>query len=247
MAAAFEPVFAQAPDWSRIYLDLPGTGMSEPVPARSDAVLDAVAATVEEMLGGARFLVAGCSYGGYLAAGLARRMPRQVAGLLTVCAGVRIRPGDRDLSRVLSSTPQPQWLADVPAGLHEHFRHAIGCQTRCVANRVAEALAGCGPNDSAYLDELRSTGYPLSDDGVRAAFDGSVMLLAGRRDRVAGFVDAFDALADYGRRNFVALGEAGHYLPFEQPALFKDAVLHWLAESRVALADEGMGSASPSP
>ena len=85
MAAAFEPVFAGAGDLCRIYIDLPGTGDSPPVEPHSDAVLEAVEETIESMIGAAPFLLAGCSYGGYLAAGLARRTPTHIAGLLLVC------------------------------------------------------------------------------------------------------------------------------------------------------------------
>jgi pimeloyl-ACP methyl ester carboxylesterase len=239
MVAAFEPVFSDLAGWRRIYLDLPGTGASPPSSARSDAVLDAVAATVDEMLDGDRFLLAGCSYGGYLAAGLVRRMPQRVVGLLAVCAGVKIRPEERNLFGVLPSAPQPQWLANVPMALHGHFSQAIGRQTRAVADRVAHAFAGCGPTDDDYLNELRAKGYPLSDEGDDVPFEGTVMLLAGRRDRIAGYVDLVDALPAYPRGNFVAVGDAGHYLPFEKPGLFKAVTRDWLAESMVTVAGDG--------
>jgi pimeloyl-ACP methyl ester carboxylesterase len=81
MEAAFEPVFAGITGWRRIYVDLPGTGALMPVEPSSDAVLAAVSATVSEIIGGdGSALVAGCSYGGYLAAGLARRTPTLVSG-----------------------------------------------------------------------------------------------------------------------------------------------------------------------
>lgn len=48
---------------------------------------------------------------------------------MMICAGFKIRPDDRDLTGVLSSTPEPDWLAEVPVGLHEHFRQAVGHQT----------------------------------------------------------------------------------------------------------------------
>jgi pimeloyl-ACP methyl ester carboxylesterase len=231
MAAAFEPVFTSATGWRRIYVDLPGTEESPPVDPCSDAVLDAVTDTVGSILGEAPFLLAGCSYGGYLSAGLVRRVPAQVAGLLMVCAGVKIRPDQRDLSRVLPPTPESQWLHDVPGQLHEHFSAAIGHQTGTVANRIAHAFGLNAPTNDEYLGELRSNGYQLSDEGSPQRFDGNVMMLTGRRDRIAGYLDQFDALARYGRGDFVALGDAGHYLPFEQPERFRSAALDWLARS----------------
>lgn len=229
MALAFEPIFSASSGWRRIYLDLPGTGSSPPVAPNSDAVIDAVRATIESILGAAPYLLAGCSYGGYLAAGLARRIPAQISGLLLVCAGVKIRPAERNLARVVASTPRPNWLDEVPDELHEHFNHAIGRQTESVANRVAQAFAVNGPSDDNYLDALRSTGYPLSDEGSPQCFHGNVMLLTGRQDRIAGHIDQFDALVHYPRGSFVVLSEAGHYLPFEQPERFRTCTLDWLA------------------
>jgi pimeloyl-ACP methyl ester carboxylesterase len=104
--------------WQRIYLDLPGTGGSSPVEPSSDAVLDAVSETVRSILGSDPYLLAGCSYGGYLAAALARRTPAQVAGLLLVCTGTKIQPETRNLSGVRPATPEPGWLDGVPVDLN---------------------------------------------------------------------------------------------------------------------------------
>ena len=43
MAEVVEPVFAATAGWSRLYIDLPGTGASPAGEPRSDAVLDEVA------------------------------------------------------------------------------------------------------------------------------------------------------------------------------------------------------------
>jgi pimeloyl-ACP methyl ester carboxylesterase len=231
MAAAFEPVFSATSGWRRIYVDLPGTGRSAPVAPNSDAVLDAVRDTVDSIVGAEPYLLAGCSYGGYLATGLIRRAPAPAAGLLLVCAGVKIRPEDRDLREVLVPSPQRDWLADVPDGLRDHFRRAVGHQTRTVADRIARAIARNGPSDDGYLEALRSTGYQLSDEGAAMHYAGSVCLLAGREDRVAGFLDQFAALSRYPKGSYLAMSRAGHYLPFEQPERFKAVLLDWLAQT----------------
>jgi pimeloyl-ACP methyl ester carboxylesterase len=143
MRVAFEPAFSSATDWSRRYLDLPGTGGSPPGEPTSDAVLADVIATLDAALGtDESFLVAGWSYGGYLAAALAQRMPERVAGLLMVCSGFKIRPADRDLSGVLASSPEPGWLASAPSRLHEYLSTAVGCQTATAANRAPRPHRG---------------------------------------------------------------------------------------------------------
>lgn len=227
-AAAFEPAFAATRNCRRIYVDLPGTGESAPVDARSDAVLAAVVETVDAMLADEPFALVGCSYGGYLAAALTRRMPHRIRALLLVCSGVRILPEDRDLAGLHQAVPEPGWLAVVPDALHAHFARAIGRQTADVAARIAAPLAAAKPTDEAYLEALRSSGYQLADEASEATFNGTVTMLSGRQDRVAGYRDQFAAMRRYPRGTFIAVGEAGHYLPFEQPERFAVVLRDWL-------------------
>jgi pimeloyl-ACP methyl ester carboxylesterase len=232
MAQAFEPVFVAGSHWRRIYLDLPGTGSSSPVEPSSDAVLDAVSETVESILGREHYLLAGCSYGGYLAAALARRAASQVAGLLLVCTGTKLDPASRNLTGVRRPTPEPGWLDGAPTTLHEYFARAIGCQTRAVADRVAAAFAVSGPSDDDYLTALRSTSYALSRPERAPSCDAPTLILAGRSDHVGGYLDQFDDLANYPFGSYVALRDAGHYLPFEQPETFVALTQDWLRQVR---------------
>ena len=235
MVAACEPALAHArpgsdaEGWQRIYLDLPGTGGSAAGEPTSEAVLGAIRDTVTELIGDIPFGLVGHSFGSYLAAGLARRDPDRVAGLFLICPGRRIRPVDRDLAGVQPSAPEPGWLDDVSEGLHEHFGQAVGRQTKAVADRVAAAFDQRGPVDEEFLEALRPNGYQLADEGASVPFGGPVSLLSGRRDRIAGYRDAFATLDRYPNGSFTALAEAGHYLPFEEPEHFAVAVLDWLA------------------
>ena len=222
-------MFAELSGWRRVYVDLPGTGQSPFVEPNSDAVLGAVLATIDEAAPG-RVALAGCSYGGYLAAAIALRAPERVTGLLLVCASVKIRPADRNLSDVLASTPELGWLDGVPAGLRSYFDLAVGDQTTRVAERLADAFARSAPTDDDFLGRLRSTGYPLSDEATCRPFDGSVTAVTGRRDRIAGFRDQLGAMDLYSHGDFAVLGDAGHFLPFEQPAAFASLARTWLGK-----------------
>jgi pimeloyl-ACP methyl ester carboxylesterase len=231
MAQAFEPVFADS-SWQRIYVDLPGTGASPRVEASSDAVLDAVTETIEALLGSQRYLLAGCSYGGHLAAAQARRDATKAAGLLQVCSGPKLDLATRNLSGVLESTPDPNWLDGAPTELHGYFERSIGHQTRDVADRIAAVFATAAPTDEEYLTALRSTGFELSPQSVPESFDEPTLMLVGRADRIAGYIDQFEDLARYPKASYVALNDAGHYLPFEQPQRFAALVRDWLGGMR---------------
>jgi pimeloyl-ACP methyl ester carboxylesterase len=253
MAAACEPALAGTP-WRRIYVDLPGTGKSAPVEPRTDAVADAVAETIGALAGGSQVPLVGCSYGGYLAAELARRDPGRIAAILLVCSGVRILPGERNLSGVLPAVPEPGWLDDVPEHLREYFERAIGVQTKAAADRVAAGFLLNGPTDGQYLRTLQSTGYQLTSERSLSALKATVTVIAGRRDAIVGYRDQFDLAAGTstagistagtstagtstgagsadgtGAADYVCLGDVGHFLPFEQPGRFKTLILDWLA------------------
>ena len=228
MRAAFEPAFAGLSGWARIYLDLPSSGGSPPGEPTSDAVLGDVIATVDALLDGEPFPIAGWSYGGYLAAALARRLPGRTTGLLTVCSGFKIRPADRDLSGVLPSRPEPGWLDGVPPHLHEYLATAVGYQTTAAASRVAAVLAANGPVDEAYFGVLRSTGFALSDEDLATDYERPASFVCGRRDRVAGYRGGYENLGRFPHAGYVLAAEAGHFLPVEQPNLFGAAVRAWL-------------------
>jgi len=161
---------------------------------------------------------------------------------MMVCASFKIRPQDRNLTGVLPSVPEPDWLSETPPHLRGHFAHAIGRQTAAVARQITAALAVNGPTDDDYLAALRADGFALSDEDASSQFDRPVSFLTGRRDRVVGYAGPFESLNRFPDADYVAVGNAGHYLPIEVPRLFKSAVLSWLEKCRPLVAntfDEG--------
>lgn len=244
MAAAMEPVLGLRPGLRRIYVDLPGHGESPAGPPDSAGVADAVSAFINGPLGGGPVLLAGWSYGGYIAAALARRRPASITGLLLICAGVKLLPpADRELPRPPGDAGPEHWLDDVPTGLRDHLATALGNRTAEVAERVAAALTASLPGDEEYLERLRSHGYQLPDEGDAARYAGPACLLTGRQDRIGGYADQFRALDAFPAASYSLLNEAGHYLPFEQPAAFRVLVLEWL-DNRVTPVLQGRRAGS---
>lgn len=228
MASAMEPAFTGRDRCRRIYVDLPGTGSSPAGVPHSDQVLDDVVDTIRQELSEESFALVGWSYGGFLAAGVTRRMGSQARGLMMVCSALRIHPEHRDLTGVLPSVPERSWLAGVPEHWHDHFTQAIGCQTAEVAHRIASVLKQNPPTDEGYLSELRTNGLVLSEEHMAAPRDIQACLVAGRRDRVAGYLGLFNALDCFDHADYVLSGEAGHYLPLEDPEFFAAALHNWL-------------------
>jgi pimeloyl-ACP methyl ester carboxylesterase len=80
MRGCMEPVFRHRHGYKRIYFDLPGHGRTQASDSleNSDQMLELVIDFIRETVGGGEFLVAGESYGGYLARGLILYMPERI-------------------------------------------------------------------------------------------------------------------------------------------------------------------------
>jgi pimeloyl-ACP methyl ester carboxylesterase len=196
-------------------------------------VLDEVSAFVGARLPGQPALLAGWSYGGYIAMAMGRRNPASVAGLLLITTGTRIRPQDRELPEQAITPPADGWLAGVPQNLRAHLTAALGHRTAPVAARVAGLLLAAQPGEQEYQRRLRAHGYQLPDEDSPATYDGPVSMITGRQDRIAGYASQFRSLAAYPRASFAVVADAGHYLPFEQPGEFASLVAGWLGSCAI--------------
>ena len=227
-AAVTEPALAHRSGSQRIYVSLPGIGSPPPPEASSDSILEVLTDSLCSEFGGGTFALMGYSYGGYLANALAGRLATQVDRLLLVCSGVKIAPGERDLSGVLPPETEPGWLDACPEQLHEHLAHAVGRQHREVGARLASAFDGATQSDDTFIADL-SERYQLTGEERLMPFEQPVTFVAGRRDRIAGFRDQFAAAQSCPLASYFLVAQAGHYLPAEVPSAFAAAVTNWLS------------------
>jgi pimeloyl-ACP methyl ester carboxylesterase len=233
-AQAFSPALTGA-GVREVYLDLPGhgpcAGSSEPT---SEAVLAEVLGLVERLAGavGAPLLLAGASYGAYLAQAVARRRPDLVRGLLLVCAGVVADPARRRLPDDVGPT-EAGWLDHAAPRWRAHLDRALGARTAAVAEHVSRLLDAHTEGDERFQDALRGNGFSLSDEASDHALTVPVAVLAGRQDRVAGWLDPADVASRHPSSTLVVADRAGHYLPFEQPGLLRAAAQDWLTRCGV--------------
>src|SRR6516162_4558880 len=99
MQRFMEPLFAQRDGWKRLYPDLPGTGLTPAVDrlATHDQVLDTMLAFIDAVILGERFVVAGLSYGGYLARGVVYHRATSIDGVLLCAPQVKADPAQAQL------------------------------------------------------------------------------------------------------------------------------------------------------
>lgn len=233
MSGCLEPVFAQVPGYRRIYIDLPGMGKTKSAPwiLNSDVMLDIILAFIDEVIPGERFLLAGESYGGYLARGIIRRLAGRVAGLLLLCPAIEADFAKRTLPKHMVLIKDEALLARLTPSEVEEFTDINVVQTQEVWERFRdEILSGIRLADKPFLDWFRKNGYAFSFDvdQLERPYPYPALILLGRQDTSVGYRDAFSILENYPRATYAILDKAGHNLQIEQQELFRALTLEWL-------------------
>jgi pimeloyl-ACP methyl ester carboxylesterase len=243
MRGCLEPVFEDPdrPDgpYRRIYFDLPGMGQT-PGPRwidGSDRMLEVVLGLIDALIPGERFLVAGESYGGYLARGLVARRSEMIDGVLLICplaqpyrnTDAGVDKGDVPELTVLE--PDPDFLASLSDAHRTQFTGLAVRQNRRVWERFRdEILPALEMADQDFLENCLSRNTPFTfpiDDPARP-FPGPTLILTGRQDNATGYRDPWRFLECYPRATFAVLDGAGHNLQIEQDVLFTALVREWL-------------------
>jgi pimeloyl-ACP methyl ester carboxylesterase len=244
MEASLEPVVAGRAGYRRIYPDLPGMGRT-PAPetvARNDDVLEVLLGFVDVVVGDQPFLVAGHSYGGYLARGIANRRPGQVAGLALFCtAGGRTRDDELPANVVLHASGDLAGRLDPE--MEAEFREYLVVQTPETLRRFQESvIPGMRLTDQAGLERIFQRWELRTVPEQGPPFPNPTLILAGRQDATIGYLGPWRLVEHYPRATFAVLDRAGHALPHEQPGLLAALVGEWLdrvGEHRAAAADVG--------
>jgi pimeloyl-ACP methyl ester carboxylesterase len=237
MAASLEPVFADrpgrrrtGPGYRRIYPDLPGMG-GTPAPeavAGSDDVVEVLLAFVDAVVGDQPLLVAGHSYGGYLARAVANRRPGQVAGLALLCtAGGRTRDDELPEHVVLHASGDLAGRLD-PA-MEAEYRDYLVVQTPETLQRFEDAvMPGMTLTDQAALERIFQRWELRSPPEQGPPYPNPTLILAGRQDASVGYLAPWRLVEHYPRATFAVLDRAGHALPHEQAGLLAALIGEWL-------------------
>lgn len=217
--------------------DLPGHGMSPPLPAAPNvaAYADCVAA-VAEREGGGPAVVVGHSMGGVVALRLAMRRPELVRGIV-LAAAAGIGTSTRAAEIFLTTTTLLK-----PGRRIARFRSRIAASPRL----RAAAFGGFSASDAAALSpdaaagflagsrlytDIASAARALTREDVRldlGRLTCPALVLAGARDRQVPIDDAFE----YARRLRAPLRvvpDCGHLLVGERPDACADAVRSFVA------------------
>jgi pimeloyl-ACP methyl ester carboxylesterase len=227
MERFMEPLFTQRDSWMRLYPDLPGTGRTPGVDrlATQDQMLDAVLAFIDTVIPGQRFVVAGLSYGGYLARGVVSRRAASIDGLLLCAPAVTAPPAQAHLPPRTTLVEDPTLLAELEPGIAS----LVVVQSPTVVEAVRAVAAEVQLADHTFLARLEAAGpFSFDVDTLPTPFGGPTLILTARQDHICGYRDAWDLLDNYPRATFAVLDRAGHFVNIEQDMLCQALMREWL-------------------
>jgi pimeloyl-ACP methyl ester carboxylesterase len=258
---AFEPLFearakkgGTSQGYRRIYADLPFMGESTDTSEGEghDGMLAAMVAFVREVAPEGPILLAGESYGGYLARGLARELGERVHGLFFLCPSVVARRNGRDLPRREVRGEESGWREAAKAAgatevdIADYEEHAVTRSLEAFERTRAEIIAGIriariaelerylGGKQTFSFDHLGNGGQ--GDEPFDRPFAGPVCFVLGRQDISVGWRDALRLADCYPHASYHVLDGAGHNAQIDRPDLFAATFSRWLA----ALETEGL-------
>ena len=225
MQRFMEPLFAQRDGWLRLYPDLPGTGLTPSIDrlATHDSMLDMMLAFIDTVIPAQRFVLAGYSYGGYLARGVVSRRTALIDGLMLCAPQVKADPTQAHLPKRTTLVQDPQLLAELGP-----VADLIVVQSPTVVEAVRQVLAEVQLADQAHQARLEAAGPASFEVAPPVPFDGPTLILTARQDQIVGYRDIWDLLDNYPRATFAVLDRAGHFVPIEQDALCHALMREWL-------------------
>ncbi len=218
----------------RIYFDLPGMGKTKGNEwlSNADRMLELVIDFIEGVIPDQPFLIAGKSYGGYLARGIVQKKQRMVKGLLLVCPLARHETQYKN-APVFSVLEKDDSLSEILSDEERSYFESINSviQTKKVWMRYKESvLPGLRIADNTFINNHwgKKAAYTFDVDRLGQPLDKPVLIIMGKQDSVVGYIDSWDFLENYPRASFVVLDKAGHNLEIEQPELFNCLTKDWL-------------------
>lgn len=232
MVRDMEPLFEQREGWKRIYPDLPGMGKTPGANwiTTQDHMLDVILDFIDKIIPSQRFVLAGASYGGYLARGIIYRRSALIDGLLLTAPVVEPDRLKRKLPAHLILVEDPAILSEIDPNLVKDFQGFAVVQSKKFLDYIKTNIyPAVEIADHNFLERLWDHyAFSLNVDKLSEPFTKPTLIITGRQDSSCGYIDAWGILESYPRGTFVVLDRAGHGLEVEQESLFRALVSEWL-------------------
>jgi pimeloyl-ACP methyl ester carboxylesterase len=232
MKGCLEPIFKPSDKIKRIYFDLPGMGRTlfDTRLENSDDMLSFVEAFIERIIGDQPYMVAGESYGGYLARKLVSHQKEKILGMLLICPMIEADKAKRQLpKREILSKDLILWNQLSREEKEDLETIAVTVDERIWERYQKEIVPAVQAADAERLEKFRNEGYAFKNGIPDEHFERPCLFLAGRQDDSTGYRDLYDIIECYPRATFAVLDGAGHNLQIEKDKTFEILVEEWIS------------------
>lgn len=235
MLSFMEPLFKYRQGWKRIYLDLPGHGMTPGKDwiTNQDKILDVVLDFINQVIPGQRFAVAGGSAGAHLARGIAYRKLGLLDGVLLIVPMIVADDAKRTIPTHNTLVVDPALMAQLEPDVAEVLNQLAVVQSQKWVDAwkaVSDPAGGTG--DEEFQAKIRENpehyAFTFDVDAMSRPCTAPSLIVTGRQDSVVGYRDAWKIIENYPRATFVVLDRAGHGLYIEQEELLHALFNEWL-------------------
>lgn len=228
---AIEPLFERREGWQRIYLDLPGHGQTQAPDwlTTEDQVLDILLRCIDRIIQSKRFVVAGFSWGGYLAQGIIFKRFSDIDGALLIAPGTH-RKDEPNPERMILVKDEAlvSSLDDLPK---EIASGALVVQNRRTIDRLqtlSQSFHSMMQDDPKFAARFKR-GFSFDIDKLPKPYDKPTLFLLGRQDHIVGYRNAWQILENFPRATFAVLDQAGHGIALiEQIQVSQSLINDWL-------------------
>lgn len=227
-----EPVFAKLPGkpFKRIYIDLPGMGISEPGSVRNgDDVVEVLDNFMNDTFPDEKFYIGGNSFGAGISRAYTAKHPDKILGLMLIV------PSTGKLGKVPSNgvaEKDKEFLKTLPVKDRAAFSCMNAMLTKETWPRYKEQVL-----PSVMINEnntfIKGTFHGVFGFDIDAAFrkhkfDKPVLIVCGSHDTAVGFEDQKNWLGIYPNSTYHVIEKAGHNIFVDRPSEFIQIVSSWI-------------------
>jgi pimeloyl-ACP methyl ester carboxylesterase len=232
MMESLEPLFRTMDGWRRIYADMPGHGKSPPQDNinSQDDLLAAVMNFAAEILPDGKFGLIGESRGSYIARGFTHLIPNRVSGVALIVPGGSPSADPGRIPEHEVKEPDPSMLPELSDDELAYFENMMVVQQHAILDKWRRIKAPAKKLWSADQEDRVGAAFDFSfhGRGETSVFEGPSLIIAGRQDRMSGYLDSVDLLPQFPRSTLAVLDSAGHGLAWERPDVFDALIRDWL-------------------
>ena len=234
MKGCMEPVFEKVKEkFKRIYFDLPGMGKTKNCYSidSTDKMIGFIMKFIDNVIPGEDFILAGKSYGGFLARAVVKRCFHRIKGLFLLCPVAVLDAQKKKVPPFRVMEKDGEFLETLGDNERRSFESINVIQTEKVWSGYKKFIQpGLEIADNDYLENCLGKSEPFTEniDDTGMKYNFPTLMMTGRQDSCVGYSDLWKILEIYPRATYAVIDKAGHNLEIEQSVVFNNLAVEWL-------------------